>query len=754
MQSAQAALARGDFAVARGLCQRLLERDSSDALARYCLGLAFALSDQPDAAIEQWRQVLQQQPRDFPTLVNLGVALSRQGQHEAAIGTLRAALAIDSTPAQVHYNLGNSLLASGDIEGATQSLRAAIGRDPRLSAAHNSLGVVHRRAGRLAEACAEFEAAIAADPACLEALGNLGVALQSTGDDERAVEYLRRALQLDAGYVDVALTLSRTLDRLGRSEEAIATLTRTADAAPGAAEVHHALGIALHRVGRLDAALQSYGRVLALQPASAETWRERAAALESLQQLDEALAGYRRATELAPGDTHAWAGLVSGSARCCDWELADESLQRLRGSPAGLQALHPFLALSLCDQPAEQLQVAAARAATVTAAAGAATWPAASASERIRVAYVSSDLHDHAIAHLLVGLLERHDHERFEIHAVSLQRHGSSAIEARLRRAVHTYHDVSALSDAATVDLLRGLNIDIAVDLNGYTVGARPGIFAARAASVQVSYLGYAGTLGAQYMDYVIADEVVIPPGEDCWYTERVVRLPHCYLPNDDRRAIAPAPERTLAGLPESGFVFCAFSQPYKINRPMFELWMRLLAALPGSILWLKHMPAAAQRNLTQAARRCGVAPERLVFAPHVTSASEHLARHALAQLCLDTLPYNAHSSACDALWAGVPLLTCAGRTFAARAAASALKAVGLSELIVPDLVHYERRALELAREPPQLAALRARLVAAQASSPLFDTVHYTRHLEMAYERMRERVSNGEGPAAFTVAAR
>jgi len=287
----------------------------------------------------------------------------------------------------------------------------------------------------------------------------------------------------------------------------------------------------------------------------------------------------------------------------------------------------------------------------------------------------------------------------------------------------------------------------------GYTQGLRLGIFAHRAAPVQATYLGYAGTLGAPYMDYLIADAVAIPAGEEHFYSESVVRLPHCYLPNDDQRPIAAPPTRAAAGLPARGAVLCAFTNAYKINPPVFAVWMRLLRETPGSVLWLRGMGEAARTNLEREAERHGVGRERLVFAPHVAGMAEHLGRQSLADLYLDTQPYNAHSTACDALWAGVPVLTCAGRSLAARVAASALTAVGLPELITHTLGEYEAKALELLREPQKLQELRDKLARERRGAPLFDTARFTRHLESAYLTMHERAARGAPPLGFSVTA-
>jgi len=360
---------------------------------------------------------------------------------------------------------------------------------------------------------------------------------------------------------------------------------------------------------------------------------------------------------------------------------------------------------------------------------------------KIRVAYVSADFCDHPVSHLLVGVLERHDRQRFEVIGVALRPRRSGSFEQRVHDAFDRWIDASGMSDREVAELMREWGVDIALDLTGFTEGSRLGIFGHRAAPVQVSYLGYAGTVGAPFMDYLLADEVVIPPDHDRWYEERVVRLPHCYLPTDDRRLVAMPPTRGEAGLPPQGFIFCAFTKAHKINPPVFDVWMRLLRETDGSVLWLRDMGAAARANLTREAGRLGVDGSRLVFAPRVASSAEHLGRQALADLYLDTQPHNAHSTTCDALWAGVPVLTCLGRTFASRVAASALAAAGLPELITDSLQEYERRALDLARQPGRLHELRSRLALEGRRSPLFDTVGYTRRLEGVFREMHERAA-------------
>jgi protein O-GlcNAc transferase len=683
LQQAQAALMQGQHSQAAVLCRQVLSRDTRNAQARYFLGLAHAVGGEVDAAIEQWTQLLRFNPKDFAPLANLGAALAQLGRHAEAITRLRAALEIDGSQAQVHYNLGNSLLATDDIDSAITSFRSATTLNSRFPEARNNLGVAHRRAGRLVEAGAEFARAIAIDPGYSDARSNLDSAVQALYD----------------------------------------------------------LGITQHRAGQLDAAVSSYEQVLSLRSDISGAWRDRGAALESLQRLREALESYRKALELAPADVGASAGMLSCSVRVCDWSRTAQSLQCLRQTPTGLEAIHPFLALSVCDEAAEQLLIGRAHSrATASAVTAPVQLREQNRGSRIRIAYVSSDLRDHAVAHLLVGVLEGHDRQHFEIHAISLrQEDRTSEVGKRLRQAVEHYHDFSAETAAAISERLRDLSIDIAVDLNGYTVGGRPEVFAYRCAPVQVSYLGYAGTTGAPYMDYLLADETVIPVGEESSYSEQILRLPHCYLPNDDRRAIGAPPSRAEAGLPEQGLVLCAFTNAYKITPAVFKIWMRLLRETPGSVLWLRAMGPEATANLQREAQARGVQAERLIFAPHVAGMAEHLGRQTLADLYLDTLPYNAHSTTCDALWAGVPVLTCTGRSFASRVAASALKAVGLPELITHTLEDYERTALELCRDPQRLRELRGKLAQQRLGSPLFDTNAYCRDLENAFRSMHEQ---------------
>jgi protein O-GlcNAc transferase len=370
---------------------------------------------------------------------------------------------------------------------------------------------------------------------------------------------------------------------------------------------------------------------------------------------------------------------------------------------------------------------------------------------RIRLAYLSADFRDHATAYLLTGLIEQHDRSRFEVIGFSFGPDDDSPTRQRICGAFDRFLDVRGLSDLAAAELIRAHEVDIAIDLKGFTAGCRPGILAPRPAPVQAAYLGYPGTMGAHFIDYIIADRWVIPPDAHCFYAEKVVTLPGSYQCNDDKRAIGPAgPTRAEAGLPANAFVFGSFNQTLKIMPEVFDVWMRLLTAVEGSVLWQLADHPGARRNLRAEAERRGVSGDRIVFADRVPP-ELHLARHALADLFLDTLPCCAHTTASDALWAGMPLLTTTGTTFAGRVATSLLQAIGLPELAAASLAEYEALALTLARERDRLATLRAKIAVNRQTHPLFATAGFSRGIEAAYARMHARQCRGEPPEAFAV---
>jgi predicted O-linked N-acetylglucosamine transferase (SPINDLY family) len=630
---------------------------------------------------------------------------------------------------------GNALLASNEPAAALDCYDQALSIRPDSAAVLTNRSNALRTLQRLDEALGDLDAALEIRPAFPEALNNRGNVLRDMRRLREALVSFEAALTLRPGFIVAQCNRGHTLLDLLLYEEALDSFDTALALAPDDGEALFGRALALLNLRtRLSEAAVDFDRAAARGMERSECLVGKAAALAQMKHHGEAAACLAEVLMLTPERSYVLGSLLYSRLQAVDWSeygtLRDSLLRQLT---AGRKVTYPLSLLPVADSP--ELSLASAR---MFAPPGESLAPVVQspdsprpAKKPIRIAYISADFRDHPVSHLLVGVLEQHDRARFEVIGVSLRASDGSEIGRRVTAAFDQFIDAGFRSDSEIAEALRELQVDIAIDLMGYTDGCRPGIFAHRAAPVQVNYLGYPGTSGAPFMDYLIADAVVIPHGDERWYTEEVIRLPGCCLPNDSQRPIAPAPTREQAGLPADGFVFCAFTNAYKINPPVFDVWMRLLREIPDSVLWLRAMDAPS-RLLQEAADR-GVDAQRLVFAPHVASMAEHLGRHRLADLYLDTFPYNAHSTACDALWAGVPVLTCSGKTYGARAAGSALTTAGLPELITRDLREYEDRALQLARDPSQLQALRQRLT---RQSALFDTRAYCRNLETAYRGM------------------
>jgi predicted O-linked N-acetylglucosamine transferase (SPINDLY family) len=474
--------------------------------------------------------------------------------------------------------------------------------------------------------------------------------------------------------------------------------------------------------------------------------------LQKLKRHEEASASLEAALRLAPRAAYTLSSLVWNELAICKWEGLTAHVDALRTQVRVREIpADPFVLVAVSPSPEEQ-RLCAERHVREKLPQRLPLWHASRyRHDRVRLAYLSADYCEHATAYLAAGLFERHDRARFEVIGVSYGPDDRSPMRQRLMRGFDRFVDVQSRGDEEIARLLREMEVDVAIDLKGYTTDARPEILSYRPAPVQASYLGFPGTMAAPFIDYIVADRWVLPEQDRPYYTEQVVYLPDSYQVNDAARAVAERiPTRAEAGLPHQAFVFCCFNNSYKIMPPLFEVWMKLLRAIPESALWLLEDSRDAKRRLQQAAQAAGVDPARLIFAARVAP-GEHLARHRLADLFLDTLPYNAHTTASDALWAGLPVLTCTGHTFAGRVAGSLLRAVGLAELVTHSLLDYETLALKLARAPALLAEVRGRLERTRSTAPLFDLERFRRHLEAAYLTMWETAQRGEPPRGFSV---
>lgn len=662
---------------------------------------------------------------------------------------------MDNRPdeAELSYRLAMALAQQGKTIEAEKQLADLLTRQPDLAEAHFQRGNLLAATGQFAEAAVSFAAAVELAPDLLDARVNLGNALQLLKQSEEALAQFDAVIGQQSGLAPVWFNRGNALSDLNRHEDAVASFDRALELDPQLGQALNNKGAALERLNRHQDAINCYRSALQVRPDHGPTYRNLGAALFEARRFEESVDAYRRALDLDPDQEYLFGALIGAKASLCAWEThAEDTAAVVADVRAGKRAVHPFIFLGLWDRPEDHLACARTWCNHHYPPAPKPLWRGERYDhDRIRLAYVSADFHDHPMAYLMSGLFECHDRSKFETMAISFGPPSDGAQRKRFEGAFERFIDVRSQSDMDIARLLRDLEVDIAIDRKGFTRGARPNIFALRPAPVQVSYVAYTGTMAAPYIDYLIADTTVIPAEARPHYSEQIVDLPGCYLPNDGTRPIAsPCPKRAELGLPDDGFVFCAFVNSWKITPDIFGLWMRLLRAVDGSVLWLIEHSAATARNLRSEAEARGVSPDRLVFARHIPNA-EHLARHKLADLSLDTLPYGAHTTASDSLWAGVPIITCPGAAFASRVTASMLQSLGMAELITGSLEAYEALAVRLARDRDEMARLRHRLAANVETHPLFDTALYCRYLEAAYETMWRRCQDGEGPSGFAV---
>lgn len=623
--------------------------------------------------------------------------------------------------ADIHFQNGMAFVRRHDFNSAVEAFRLASEVWPSYGPSHNNLGSALAMLGRHEEAVRAFDGALARDPRDVVALQRKGESLQA----------------------------------LGRRGEAIACLVRALEIEPALDEAHYQLGIAHQRDGKFSEALDCFRRSIELNPQNSDAFAALGGALMLLRAPGDAGRAFERALELDPRNAVARAHLLFLIAADCDWDRLEVERDYVPELGIVGDPVPPFNLLAFEDHPqrhrARSENFAAAAFASITPL-PAQTLPA-SRPKRLRIGYFSADFREHATMFLAARMFELHDRERFCIHAYSYGRDEPGRMRDRALAAFDKFHDVQGLSDLEIAELARADGIDIAIDLKGYTEHHRLAIFAYRPAPIQISYLGYPGTLGCPFIDYLVADRHVVPEEQREAYSEKLILMPHCYQVNDDCRPIPnPTGVRADVGLPPDGFVFCCFNASYKITPVEFAIWMDLLNRVESSVLWLLARSAKCEANLRSEAAQRGIDPGRLVFAPKIQPQA-HLARIQFADLFLDTFNCNAHTTASDALWVGLPLITKAGKGFAARVGVSLLHAIGLEELIANNEHDYAEKALELATCPEKLAVIRAKLGANRTTMPLFDSALFTRHLEATYDAAYANANNGQPPTDLMVSA-
>jgi protein O-GlcNAc transferase len=773
----------GHLSEARVLYRQALQREPAHFDSLHLLGVIELQSGQPALALELLDNAIRVNPRNAAAHLHRGNALYGLAHYDAAIDSYDRAIGLKFDNADAYYNRAMVLrdlkryetaLASYDAaillrpgnahaynnralvlselarhEAAIESCDKAIAIDPRNAEAYLNRGNALRDLKRYEDAIASYDQALALRPEFAQALNNRGLALFDLGQIPAAVASYDRALALEAGYAEAYLNRGNALRLLKQLDAALASYQRAVELKPDYAEAHSNCGIVWKELRQWDAALASFDRAIEVAPDHAEAYSNRGALFGELRRHDEAAANFNQAIAIKPDLNGAHSMRLHSRMHSCDWGTYEAELAELQARIEKDQgAESPFCLTALFDS-ASLLKKAAEswvrREFPVNTALG--TLPGRNGHERVRVGYFSADYREHPVSQLLAGVIERHDRSRFEVVGFSFGRDTQDAMRQRMERAFERFVDVRERTDRQIAELARELRIDVAVDLGGFTQDSRPGVFALRSAPLQINYLGYPGTMGAPYMDYVIADRTIIPEGSAGHYAEKVVYLPESYQPNDQTRGMAQRVyERAECALPQQGFVYSCFNNSYKITPGVFAGWMRILKRVVGSVLWLSQGNASAVRNLREEAQRHGVSPQRLVFAERLPSLGEHLARQRVADLFLDTLPFNAHTTGSDALWAGLPVLTRVGESFAGRVGASLLRAVGLEELITETAAQYEDLAVELASDAARLANIRARLAEQRLRAPLFDTARTTRHLECAYSLIYERHQAGLPP--------
>ena len=778
---------KGNLAEAAALYRRILAENPRNAEALHLLGVLEFQKKNPVTTIELIGQAIKVDPNNAAFFANIGLAFHELNRFEDAAMMFDRALAIKPDYADALNYRGNTLRRLNRLNEALISYARALSIRPDFAEALNNRGTVLSDLKRFNEALASYDRALSINPDYTEALNNRGVVLGDLGRFDDALASYDRALAIKADYAEALNNRGNALSELRRFDDALACYDQALTIRPTYAEALYNRGVALMDLRRLSDALASYDGALRVNPAYVEALNSRGAVLRDLRCFDEALASYDRTLAIKPDYVEA---LYNRGNVLTELKRFDEALASynralaIRPDYKFLFGLQLFCKMKICDwreidsdfrclaekiESDEKISSPSIVLATRLPAAlqrkcaeifVREEYPQNSSMsglrgcyqhDRIRLGYFSADFHNHATARLIAGLFECHDKSRFEVTAFSFGPSQRDAMRRRLENAFDRFIEIGSISDKEAALLARDLEIDIAVDLKGFTQDSRPGILAMRAAPIQVSYLGYPGTMGAEYIDYLIADPILIPKDQQHHYVEKIVYLPDSYQVNDFKRPIADKiVVRAEYGLPEAGFVFCCFNNAYKITSDIFGIWMRLLQAVKGSVLWLLEDNVSAIKNLRGEAEARGVAAERIVFAKPMEP-SEHLARNRLADLFLDTLPYNAHTTASDALWAGLPVLTCVGETFAGRVAASLLNANGVPEFITPDLDAYEALALELATNRQRLEGLRHTLASNRLTSALFDTARFTKHIESAYTAMWKRYQCGLTPEPIYV---
>lgn len=732
-----------------------------------------------------FRKVLKTKPDDFVSRYFLGVIAFGSNDYQTALDLFEEAKELNSSFAPLWYNLGIVFCRLGRYHEAITNFNQAVVLDPNYVDAitqrdtlisvvqqtdHRSSAPDHpfeysekvcralelQRCGRFDEAEDLYLDILAANSEDVPSLYSLGVLEQTKKNPDKALAYFEQGLKIKPDYAPLWYNRGVILHGLKQHDDAIESYNMALRLNPEYVEAMLNRGVVLAEAKRHKDALLNYEELLKIDPNNDKALCNRGAILTDFKLYDLAIQTYEHLLRVSPDFDDALGLLCFAKLHACDWDNLDTYYTRIfEGIRSGKRVCRSQALLAMSNDPHDHLLCAQIFSSHSYLRQEPLWRGEIYEHSKIRIAYVSPDFREHPVGHLTAGIFEAHDRDRFEIIAISLGSNDNSHLRNRMVAAFDTFIDVRHMSSRSVAEMLRSMEVDIAVDLAGYTADSRADIFSYRPVPVQVNFLGYSSTLGVDYIDYIIADRFVIPEEAQNCYSEKVVYMPDSYLPTDSSVGIAErTPKREECGLPAQGVVFCSFNHDYKINSPIFDVWMRLLRQVPGSVLWLMKLNESAERNLQKEAVARGVEANRLIFATRVPSIEAHLARYRLADLFLDTTPYNAHTTTSDVLRAGLPVVTCMGKAFAGRVAASLLHAVGLPEMVTNSLEEYENLALRLAQAPDELTDIRKKLRKNLTTSPLYDTEKYCRNLEAAYQTMWEFYQRGAPPRHFSVQSR
>jgi predicted O-linked N-acetylglucosamine transferase (SPINDLY family) len=715
-------------------------------------GIKGADFDQLEQKLNDTNKALSIRPDSADAHYNMGVTLQKQGKLEEAIEAYNKAIALKPDYANAYNNMGTALQEQGKLEEAIEAYNKATALKPDYVKAYNNMGVTLQEQGKLEEAMEAYNKALVIKPDYAEAYNNMGNAFKKQGKLEEAIEAYNKALALKPDYVKAYNNMGVTLQEQGKLEEAIEAYNKALALKPDYAEAYNNMGNAFKDQGKLEEAIEVYNKAIALKPDYANAFYNMATALQEQGKLEEAIEACNKALVIKPDHEAARTHKLHQQAHICNWESIAEDVHLIPGLGTSEKDVPPFSLLPLEDAPERHLARSKVYAKV--------NYPQkplplkvrpSKRPKRIRIGYFSADFHNHATMYLMSQIFAAHDRTRFKVYAYSYGPDRHDEMRSALIANVDQFNDIREMNDMEIFELASSDNLDIAIDLKGYTKDMRLSPFANGLAPVQISYLGYPGTLGTDFIDYIIADPILIPEGKRQYYSEQIIYLPNTYQPTDNTRAISgKVITRENMGLPSDGFVFCCFNNNYKISPKEFDIWMCLLNKVEGSVLWLLKSNKWAECYLKKEAKARGISGDRLIFAEKLVN-SEHLARHSLADLFLDTFNVNAHTTATDALWAGLPVVTKVGLGFAARVAGSLLNAVGLPELITETEKDYEALILELATNPKKLSEVKEKLANNRLTQPLFNTELYTKHLENGYQQAYQNYFDGNLPQTIIV---